>query len=263
MICPGAALALAVAAAAPSARSAPKCPQLAKIVNGQPIRQGQSPSRAAYASGEKKVLVSVEMALTPLEFETAGGLEMRVPANVMSSAYDCDDRGRVRSATFHLLWVEGKLVAPAEGSGDRENWGASVFIYARFADPSKALPPEQRKPHIEREKQRYGPPEPMPQFGFIAYARSGVTRPENTWDAFVLDKGHGAAGMDITYLCEVGASELSNGRLKPTGRSCRSYDIGPRNGFGTTVDIQRKLLPDAGKITEQLIRILNSYAVKE
>jgi hypothetical protein len=170
---------------------------------------------------------------------------------------------------FDLYWVDGKLSVSAQlpklpVPKEYEYGHKRVRAYGHFLTGSSLdVLSEKREPFIERERKWYGPPTRLPQFGFTAYPRIWrIERSERIWDAFVLDTAHDWTGSEIIYLCAVGEAEVLSRQFKPHYDWCRG-GVSFQKGFGATVDIAVDLLPDAARITEQLVRIMNSYVVKE
>jgi len=250
-----------------SGRNIYSCPNLVKIVQGIPIRPGAFATPKKYNRGIE--VVTPEMAMTKLEFETVAGFKMRVPASALNiSTQYCDGEGRSESIRFNFYWVEGKLSAYAELPELPE---PEVFKYGRrlvrtyghfLAGPYRERLPQEKLSYIERERKWYGPPTPLPQFGLTAYARHTTYPREKSWDVFVLNTVRDATGLDIVYQCTVKQKDLLSGQFDPKLGWCRT-GIGFRAGFGGTVDIPGESLPDAEKITRQLIEKVNSYVASQ
>jgi len=251
-----------------SGRNIYSCPNLVKIVEGIPIRPGAFATPKKYNRGIK--VVTPEMAMTKLEFETAAGFKMRVPASALNiSTRRCDDEGRFESIRFDLYWVGGKLSASAElpELPDPEGFKyglKQVRTHGYFrAGPYRETLPQEKLSYIERERKWYGPPTPLPQFGLTAYARLRPTEPpEKSWDVFVLNTVRDYTGVDIVYQCTVKQKELLSGQFDPKLGFCRT-SVAFREGFGGSVAFGAEFLPDAGEITRQLIQKINSYVASQ
>jgi hypothetical protein len=231
-----------------------RCPTLMAIVDGREIYPGALPMSVPTAAGHERTIMSVQMALTPLEFETASRLKLRAPASVIRPTY-CDESARFRRVQFMYFWSNGKLLAPAQVDAtqapkDVINVGAwfepAPYVYALPLAPRSDL----------------STPESLPQFGLTAHTRLGSRDFDRYWDVFVLNETRSGVGDQIALSCRVRKAALLDGQFPDRYESCRSH-IAIRNGFAVIVDIQAPHLKHANSIFSELIQVLRSYVVKE
>jgi hypothetical protein len=252
--------------AKPSIRAEPKCPQLVKVVNGQPIRPGAFPWATTYASGEKKVFVTREMAMTPLEFETVAGFKMRVPASVLNiSTEHCDAQGRLRSVSLDLYWVGGKLSASAElpelpAPRQFEYGFKLVKSFAHFFAGPYEDTSRESEVRLRGWRESLGPRRPLPQLGLTGYSMFQTSESKGILDVFEVDNARDPLGNPVTFLCSIPEADLLAGKFQSHDKFCDGR-IGLRKGFGVRVRTGIEDLKDIAQISAQLIAVLGSYVV--
>jgi hypothetical protein len=240
-----------------SAASSP-CPSVGAVVNGRAVWPGSVPRTITMPSGESRTVISLEMAMAPIELLTASGMKLRVPASALRLSPDCDARGRFRHIRLLHYWTNNRLVTPAEAPADS---AGAIFTSAHF-DGTREIPDAQERINQRVARGALSPPESIPQYGLVAYSLLGRPEPDKWWYQFVLTEARTGLGQQIQIACDVRKSDLLEDRFPARYRGCRTH-LEVVQGFYVIVDIQPPHLKNANKLFDQLRQVLTSYIVKE